>query len=150
MKKYKYQTQIGSIWIGEEDEQIVKISFSDIDGEVLETPIIKNTYKQLCEYFAGERKVFDIPIKLKGTQFQKKVWEAVMKIPYGKTASYKDIACKIGNPKASRAVGMANNRNNLLIIIPCHRIISSNGDLTGYAGGLEVKKFLLKLEGSYS
>ncbi len=111
-----------------------------------ETDLINNTRKQLDEYFAGNRKQFDIPIKLEGTDFQIKVWKELLKIPYGETCSYLDIAKRIGNPKASRAVGMANNKNKIIIIVPCHRVIGSNKKLVGYACGLEVKEKLLELE----
>ena len=107
---------------------------------------MKNAKKQLDEYFAGIRKEFDIPIKLEGTDFQIKVWKELLKIPYGETCTYLDIAKHIGNPKAYRAVGMANNKNKIMIIIPCHRVIGSNKKLVGYAGGLDVKEKLLKLE----
>ena len=99
------------------------------------------------EYLNGKRKNFDIPIKLNGTQFQKRVWQALTSIPYGKIVTYKDIANLIGNKNAQRAVGMANNKNPIVIIIPCHRVIGANRNLTGYSGGLEVKKKLLKIEG---
>ena len=102
--------------------------------------------KELEEYFQGKRKVFTVPCVPKGTDFQKRVWEALIQIPYGETRTYKEIAAAAGNPKASRAVGMANNRNPIPIIIPCHRVIGTNGSLTGYAGGLKVKEYLLKLE----
>ena len=111
-----------------------------------ETDLINNTRKQLDEYFAGNRKQFDIPIKFNGTDFQVKVWEELLKIPYGETCSYLDIAKRIGNPKASRAVGMANNKNKIIIIVPCHRVIGSNKKLVGYACGLDVKEKLLELE----
>lgn len=111
-----------------------------------ETPLIKKTYSQLKEYFAGNRKSFDIPISANGTEFQIKVWKELQKIPYGKTATYKEIAENIGNKNASRAVGMANNKNPIAIIIPCHRVIGTKGDLTGYAGGIKLKKYLLDLE----
>ena len=107
-----------------------------------ETDLINNTRKQLDEYFAGNRKQFDIPIKLEGTDFQIKVWKELLKIPYGETCSYLDIAKRIGNPKASRAVGMANNKNKIIIIVPCHRVIGSNKKLVGYACGLDVKEKL--------
>jgi len=103
-------------------------------------------HTQLQEYFAGKRKVFDLELAPSGTDFQKKVWQALLKIPYGKTATYKEIAAAIGHPKAARAVGMACNKNPIAIIIPCHRVVGSNGSLTGYAGGLEMKKRLLELE----
>jgi methylated-DNA-[protein]-cysteine S-methyltransferase len=111
-----------------------------------ETPLIKKAAKQFGEYFDGKRKNFDLPLRMKGTVFQVKVWNALKKIPYGKTVSYGDIAAIIGNPKACRAVGMANNRNPIAIIVPCHRVIGKDGSLTGYAGGLELKRQLLELE----
>ena len=102
--------------------------------------------KQLTEYENGIRKSFDLPLHLKGTEFQKKVWTNLLTIPYGETASYKKIAILSGNEKASRAVGMANNRNPIPIIIPCHRVVGSTGKMVGYGGGLEIKEYLLKLE----
>ena len=143
---YDYDTPVGKLYIEAEDDYLTRISFFELFGKRLETPVIKETYKQLSEYFAKKRKTFDIPLKLEGTEFQKAVWHALMKIPYGKTATYLEIAETIGNPKASRAVGMANNKNKIPIIIPCHRVIGTNGSLTGYAGGLEIKKKLLELE----
>ncbi len=104
--------------------------------------------KQLQEYFAKKRRQFDLPLDLQGTDFQKRVWAALLTIPYGKTASYLDIAKKIHHPKAVRAVGMATGKNPVSIMVPCHRIIGSNGKLTGFAGGLTTKKFLLHLEGN--
>lgn len=101
---------------------------------------------QLSEYFEGKRKQFDFPYHLKGTEFQKKVWAELCKIPYGETRSYKDIAIAIGRPKAYRAVGMANHYNPMMIVVPCHRVIDSRGGLGGYAGGLTLKKALLDLE----
>ncbi|WP_068776936.1 methylated-DNA--[protein]-cysteine S-methyltransferase [Paenibacillus sp. FJAT-26967] len=101
---------------------------------------------QLDEYFAGRRKEFDLPIDLRGTEFQRRVWTALLKVPYGETASYKDIAESIGAPKAVRAVGGANNRNPVPILVPCHRIIGASGQLVGYAGGLNIKTTLLQLE----
>lgn len=141
-----YNSPIGKIYLEEENEHIVRISFSKIFGEQKETQLIKETCKQLSEYFEGKRKSFTLPITLKGTEFQLRVWKALSKIPYGETRCYKDIARVVGNPKASRAVGMANNKNPIAIIIPCHRVIGSNGNLTGYAGGLDKKLQLLKLE----
>jgi O-6-methylguanine DNA methyltransferase len=102
----------------------------------------------LSEYLIGERKSFDLPLNPRGTVFQQQVWKALCDIPYGETRSYKQIAEAIGNPKAVRAVGMANNRNPLLIVIPCHRVIGANGKLVGYGAGIEKKEFLLKLEKS--
>jgi methylated-DNA-[protein]-cysteine S-methyltransferase len=112
-----------------------------------ESKILITTIKQVEEYLAGSRQKFSIPLDLQGTEFQKKVWQELLQIPFGKTKSYKEIAVLIQNEKAVRAVGTANGRNPISLIIPCHRVIGSNGTLTGYAGGLKIKEKLLKLEG---
>ena len=109
-------------------------------------PILLETQKQLSEYFEGQRKVFDLPLDFEGTEFQEKVWQALLSIPFGETRSYKDIAEQIGNVKAVRAVGAANGKNPISIIAPCHRVVGANGKLVGFAGGLENKDVLLKLE----
>ncbi len=109
-------------------------------------PVLQLAETQLNEYFAGQRQTFDLPLQPEGTPFQQEVWQALAEIPYGETRSYRDIATRIGRPKAVRAVGAANGRNPLSIIIPCHRVIGANGSLTGFAGGLEVKQRLLKIE----
>jgi len=109
-------------------------------------PVLLETKRQLTEYFAGKRQQFVLPLDFVGTAFQKKVWAALVAIPFGETRSYRDIACEIGHPAAVRAVGAANGRNPVSIIAPCHRVIGANGKLTGFAGGLEVKAYLLKLE----
>jgi methylated-DNA-[protein]-cysteine S-methyltransferase len=114
--------------------------------ELEETALIKKAGEQLREYFAGKRKGFDLPLKLEGTDFQKAVWQALIDIPYGETLTYKDVAEKIGRPKAARAVGSGCNRNKIAVVIPCHRVVGSSGKLTGYAGGLSKKDFLLELE----
>jgi len=108
--------------------------------------VIEKTIKEMKEYFAGERKVFDIPLLMVGTDFQKSVWEGLIQVPYGTTSSYLELSRNIGNEKAVRAVASANGANAISIMVPCHRIIGSNGDLVGYAGGLPVKKQLLELE----
>lgn len=145
-----YDTVIGKIIIEESEEKISRIEIVNgtekFDGKEEETELINKTYKELDEYFRGKRKTFDIPLKIEGTEFQKKVWNALLEIPYGETRSYLEIAKRVGNPKASRAVGMANHNNKIIIIIPCHRVIGSNKKLIGYAGGLDVKERLLKLE----
>ena len=141
-----YDTYAGKIGIAEEDGAITDIVFKTIDCPVEETELIRETKRQLDEYFAGKRKDFDVPTRLNGTEFQKRVWLALRDIPYGKTASYKDIAAAVGCPKGYRAVGMANNRNPISIIYPCHRVVGSDGSLTGYGGGLDVKAKLLELE----
>lgn len=143
-----YETEIGIIGIRENNKSITDIYFSKVDtnDNIKETELIKECFKQLKEYFDGSRVKFDLPLEVKGTEFQKKVWNELLKIPYGQTKSYKDIAIAIGNERASRAVGMANNKNPIPIIIPCHRVIGSNGKLVGYAGGVNVKEKLLNIE----
>jgi methylated-DNA-[protein]-cysteine S-methyltransferase len=120
---------------------------SDLDGEEPEIKILKKAAAQLGEYFAGLRKDFDLPLEAEGTGFQQKVWGELAKIPYGKTYSYSDIAKRIKNDKAVRAVGTANGRNPISIIVPCHRVIAADGTLGGYGGGLDIKTKLLAIEG---
>ncbi|GGU64025.1 methylated-DNA--protein-cysteine methyltransferase [Pseudomonas laurentiana] len=112
-----------------------------------ENRVLQATERQLREYFAGTRKHFEVDLDFVGTEFQRKVWQALLTIPFGETRSYSDIARQIGSPKAVRAVGAANGRNPISIIAPCHRVIGASGSLTGYAGGLAAKQFLLALEG---
>ena len=147
--RYSYETVLGSVTFVEEDGALLAIStHRTFEGMEQETPLIKEAYRQLSEYLKGERKGFDLPLLIKGTTFQQQVWKALLEIPYGETRSYKQIAVAIGNPKAVRAVGMANNRNPLLIVVPCHRVIGANGKLVGYGAGIEKKEFLLRLEKS--
>ena len=147
--QYSYETKLGSVTIVEEDGALLAITtHRTYEGIKQETPLINEAYRQLSEYLLGERKHFDLPLNPQGTVFQQQVWKALCDIPYGETRSYKQIAEAIGNPKAVRAVGMANNRNPLLIVVPCHRVIGANGKLVGYAAGIEKKEFLLKLEKS--
>lgn len=110
-------------------------------------PILLRAKKQLREYFDGKRSSFDLPLEFHGTSFQIKVWRELQRIPFGQTRSYRDLAVRIGSPKACRAVGAANGRNPLGIVVPCHRVIGMNGKLTGFAGGIQSKSFLLNLEG---
>lgn len=116
------------------------------DAENLRNCLTDKAFTQVEEYLRKERKSFDLPFKLKGTIFQIKVWQELLKTPYGETVSYGEIAEKLGNPKGARAVGMAVRNNPLWIIVPCHRVIGKNGNLTGYAGGLEIKRKLLQIE----
>src|SRR4029077_13214126 len=109
-------------------------------------PVLVETERQLGEYFSGKRKTFSITLEMRGTRFQKDVWEALLAIPFGETTSYGQLATQLGNPRATRAVGAANGRNPLSIVVPGHRVIGSSGKLTGFAGGLEVKEHLLALE----
>ena len=144
-----YESPVGALTILAEKKGIRAIKFGE-DEEVKSTgkanEMTRWAVKELEEYFQGKRKEFTVPCGPEGTDFQKRVWEALTRIPYGETRTYKEIAVEIGNPGASRAVGMANNKNPVPIIIPCHRVIGSDGKLTGYAGGLEVKEFLQNLE----
>ena len=117
-----------------------------LPAEERETPLLAEAMRQLAEYFAGERREFELPLAPEGTPFLRRVWAELVKVPYGATATYGEIAERIGNPGGSRAVGLANNRNPIAIIIPCHRIIGSSGKLVGYAGGVELKERLLALE----
>lgn len=112
-----------------------------------DNPIIERLRKELQEYFEGIRTNFSVPLDLRGTSFQKRVWSELIKIPYGRVKSYGKIAEELGNPRAARAVGVANNRNPVPILVPCHRVVGRDGSLVGYGGGLEIKKFLLELEG---
>ena len=141
-------TEIGVLTIVEDEGYITRIIFGREmpEGVFFETETLIMAKAQLREYFEGERMSFTLPVMLYGTDFQKKVWRALVDVPYGKRATYKDIAEKIGSPKAFRAVGMANNKNPVPIIVPCHRIVGSDGSLTGYAGGIDMKRFLLTLE----
>lgn len=133
-----------TIEINFDQQGIVGMSFVDnIDASI---DLNSDIQKQLTEYEKGSRKVFDLPLHLKGTEFQLKVWNALLEIPYGETRSYQQIAQRIGQPKALRAVGGACNRNPIGIIVPCHRVIGKNGKLTGYAGGLFYKELLLNHE----
>lgn len=145
------ETVIGPIAIGGNNEFITHLylpnstaGLGHFDRE--ETPPVREAFRQLELYFNGKLREFSLPLKPEGTPFLKRVWEKLMEVPYGKTASYKDLAIASGNPKATRAVGMANAKNPIAIIIPCHRIIGSNGKLVGFGGGLELKSWLLALE----
>lgn len=142
-----YPFTFGFLKIGYEGNVITflkKIEEASENGT--KTILTDQVYTQIMEYLQGKRRVFDFPYELRGTEFQKKVWNQLCKIPYGETRTYKDIAIAIGNPKASRAVGMANNKNPIAIAVPCHRVIGANGTLVGYAGGLDMKAALLELE----
>lgn len=142
-----YNTKIGKLKIEYDNDAITGITSAKNENEQgIRSELSDKTALQLEEYFDGKRKEFDISIKLIGTEFQKKVWSELLKIPYGETVSYKDIAINTGNPKACRAVGMANHNNPILIIIPCHRVINENKKLGGYALGLDLKRRLLELE----
>lgn len=146
---------IGKLTIMEKNGKIVRIKPNRppepaIHAVEKETSLIAEAVSQLSAYFEGRLKTFDLPLDMSGTPFQMKTWEALKTIPYGETRSYGDIARQIGQPKACRAVGMANHNNPVAIVVPCHRVIGSDGSLTGYGGGLPIKRQLLDLEKRYS
>lgn len=152
MPQYLCPSPIGPLSLIEENGALVEVRWNfDLPRDAATfalpaTPLLRQAAAELREYFAGERKTFTVPLAPKGTPFQQRVWAALQTIPYGETRSYGEIAAQIGNPKACRAVGMANNRNPLPIFIPCHRVVGSDGKLVGYAGGLDIKTYLLELE----
>lgn len=161
---FEYETEIGKICLVEDKQAITGLYLLSSplnegghgkdspgimtakNGENRETELIKRAHGQLADYFLGKRREFDLPLSPGGTEFQKKVWEELRKIPYGETRGYGEIATAIGNPKACRAVGGANHRNPIMILIPCHRVIGADGSMTGYGGGIRVKEYLLALE----
>lgn len=149
-----FESPIGPLFIEEQDGAIVRIrlpgSPAPEDVPLVETRGIRHAIQQMQEYFAGTRKEFDLPLNPSGTPFMRRVWDALLEIPYGGTASYKDIAEKVGSPKGYRAVGLANNRNPIPIVVPCHRVIGTGGAMVGYAGGLPMKEALLAMERKYS
>lgn len=142
------QSPVGDLTLTEENGALTGLYFGrrSLEGEEGLTALLERASRQLEEYFAGKRKRFDLPLSLWGTEFQRQVWAALRDIPYGETRSYGQIAQAVGRPKAVRAVGMANHRNPISIIVPCHRVVGADGSLIGYGGGLENKKFLLALE----
>ncbi len=148
--QHYYQSPIGTMLLEADEKHLLKVSFKDLDQkESLEksnVSILLQAVKQLDEYFAGKRKEFTVPLSQQGTAFQQSVWEALTTIPYGGVNNYQDIAVKLCNPKAVRAVGMTNGKNALAIFVPCHRVIGKNGKLTGYAHGLWRKEWLLTFE----
>lgn len=145
--KVYYPTEIGVLELVSDEESLLAITFVDNEGISTEMPgILKSAYDQIDEYFKGKRKEFDLKLFFRGTDFQNKVWKALTEIPFGEVVSYKHIACAIGNEKAVRAVGTANGSNVIPIVVPCHRVIGSDGKLTGYAGGLWRKEWLLEHE----
>ncbi|WP_409253494.1 methylated-DNA--[protein]-cysteine S-methyltransferase [Bacillus sp. SCS-153A] len=138
---------IGNLKITADNEFLTKVEFVTDPKSNSENPLLKKASSQIEEYFKGERKVFELPLKVKGTPFQESVWGALREIPYGKTCSYKDIAERIGRPTAVRAIGQANKANSLPIIIPCHRVVGKDQSLTGYAGKqVDKKETLLRVE----
>ncbi|MBN1582409.1 MAG: methylated-DNA--[protein]-cysteine S-methyltransferase [Anaerolineae bacterium] len=140
---------LGLIEVGATAMAVVSCLFVEqLRRDVVSNPVVELAIRQLGQYLAGDRREFDLPILLQGTGFQKRVWQQLLAIPFGQTSSYLDIAIAIGNPKAVRAVGAANGQNPISIIVPCHRVVGSDGSLVGYGGGLWRKEWLLRHEGS--
>lgn len=150
--KTTVETPVGYLELTSDQNFLLSVSFAEIPGKLsdFQPAILKESIAQITEYFDGKRKEFDLKLQPAGTGFQLKVWEEVKKVTFGKTVSYLDIAIKTGSKNNTRAVGLANGKNPIPIIIPCHRIIGTNGKLTGYAGGLERKKWLLQHELQFS
>lgn len=144
---HTFCSPIGIVRLTEEGGAITRIELSDaIDASSAPTPLLREAERQIMAYLGGKRQQLDFPIRMVGTPFQQRVWRALQQIPYGTTRTYGEIATAIGNPRASRAVGMACNKNPLLLIVPCHRVIGANGKLTGFAYGMNAKRWLLELE----
>jgi methylated-DNA-[protein]-cysteine S-methyltransferase len=150
-----YKSPVGDLLVKTDDDAVLYLGFAGANPPITtatspfskgDKGVASELFKQLDEYFAGSRREFDVPIKMFGTTFQMAVWAGLLQIPYGKTISYGQLAAMIGKPKSARAVGGANHVNPISIIVPCHRVIGANGSLTGYGGGLEIKKLLLNLE----
>ena len=149
MKSLIYSSPVGNLLICADEEHITQVAFTDeksVNATGEDNALLDMCAAELDMYFAGILKEFSVPIKLIGTEFRKKCWEALRLIPYGDTISYNELAVQVGNPKACRAVGGANHHNPIVIIVPCHRVIGSNGKLTGFGGGIENKRKLLDHE----
>ena len=149
MEFWMFETPLGTMAVGEEDGHITRVYLPNSPMPRLmphKTPLLERAEGQIREYFDGRRQEFDLPLTFAGTDFQKKVWHALTEIPYGETVTYGALAERIGCPGGARAVGAANHCNPLPILVPCHRVVGVGGNLTGYAGGVEMKKALLELE----
>ena len=151
---HEIDSPVGRLLLAGDGESLIQVGFQSgprplrpADGWIVDAAPFRVAMRQLDEYFAGERRRFDLPLAPRGTEFQRRVWRALTEIPYGKTTSYGELARHIGKPSASRAVGLANGANPLPIIVPCHRVIGADGSLTGFGGGLPIKRKLLALEG---
>lgn len=154
------ESPVGPLWLMEEDGRLVALDRTcpspdpaccppggiALPGQPVASPLLQEAREQLAAYFAGRLRRFDLPLAPRGTPFQLRVWRALQDIPYGRTCSYSELATAVGSPRACRAVGQANGRNPLMIVIPCHRVIAAGGGLGGYSGGLDIKRFLLRLE----
>lgn len=146
ISKLTIKTPIGLLEITATDEAIVGVKPVNHEENTAANDLAQKCKDEFEEYFAGKRESFDLPLKGEGTDFQKQVWEQLKRIPYGETRTYGEVAKMMGKPKASRAIGMANHNNPILILVPCHRVIGADGSLTGYAAGIEAKKYLLDFE----
>jgi methylated-DNA-[protein]-cysteine S-methyltransferase len=142
----QFSSPVGSLTLEGDDLSLTRLGFDPPASPQGDAPAVAAAAIQLEQYFAGERTEFDLDIDLAGTPFERRVWDEVRAIPYGETATYAEIARRVGSPSACRAVGRANGRNPIAVIVPCHRVIGSDGSLTGYAGGVEMKRALLELE----
>ena len=146
---YTFNSPIGAVRLTEDDGSITRIELIDATDETTApTSLQREAARQILAFLRGERQQLEFPIRMVGTPFQQRVWHALRQIPYGTTRTYGEVAAEIGNPRASRAIGMACNKNPLLLIVPCHRVIGVNGKLTGFAYGTDAKQRLLELEGS--
>jgi len=147
-ERFIMKTPVGNMTVTVSSHGLQELQRTDENPKPPKTPFGRDVRDQLKAYFAKKTTTFDIKLDLQGTDFQKKVWDELQKIPYGSMVTYGTVAQRIGNPKASRAIGSANNRNPVAIVVPCHRVVGAKGHLVGYAGGLEMKAFLLQLEGA--
>ena len=145
---YTFSSPIGAVRLTEDDGSITRIELIDATDEATATPLQREAARQILAFLRGERQQLEFPIRMVGTSFQQRVWHALRQIPYGTTRTYGEVAAAMGNPRASRAVGMACNKNPLLLVVPCHRVVGANGKLTGFAYGTDAKQRLLELEGS--
>ena len=147
-----YPSPVGDLILESDDEKITTVNFLKVNRTRKEnyTPVIEQCITELDEYFFRGRKFFNVEIQMEGSSFQQSVWNELLTIPYGRTASYLDIAIRLGDINTIRAVGLANGQNPIAIIVPCHRVIGKNGDLVGYGGGLDKKVWLLQHEGAFS
>ena len=145
-----YDSPVGRLGLIGEGDALISLTLPNQPVPLIaeqETPVLRETRRQLEAYFAGKLREFDVPLRLEGTPFRLRVWEQLQKIPYGQVISYGELARRVGQPNAARAVGGANHHNPISIIVPCHRVIAAGGSLCGYGGGLELKRALLRLEG---
>lgn len=149
MDRIVFDTPVGPMALEGTEDALTALYLPNTPVEPMgmETPLLARGRGELLEYLVGKRRTFDLPLKPQGTPFQQKVWSALADIPYGQTITYGELARRVGCPKGSRAVGQANHRNPLPILLPCHRVVGAGGTLTGYGGGLELKQWLLRLEG---